>query len=105
MFIEMPAEIVRAFRTSSSSSRPGSRSRGAGSSCRWYRSPNSRGRLSCRPRPSTPVFTIEGREVVLNPLEIVSVPVEVLKDRVDSLAGEGDRIIAALDELFFRAWR
>ena len=52
-----------------------------------------------------PVFTIEGSEVVLNPLEIVSVPVEGLKDRVDSLAGEGDAIIAALDELFSRAWR
>ena len=54
--------------------------------------------------PVNPVFTIEGREVVLNPLEIVSVPVEVLKDRVDSLGDEGDRIIAALDELFSRAW-
>ena len=51
-----------------------------------------------------PVFTVEGAQVVLNPLEIVSVPTEALGDRVASLAEESDLIIAALDELFSRAW-
>lgn len=51
-----------------------------------------------------PVFTIEEARVVLNPLEIVSVPIEALGERVGSLAHEGDAIIAALDELFSRAW-
>lgn len=51
-----------------------------------------------------PEFTIEGHRVVLNPLEIVSVPVETLHEHVASLAEDGDTIIAALDELFSRAW-
>jgi len=51
-----------------------------------------------------PVFTVEGAQVVLNPLEIVSVPTEALRDRVASLAQDSDLIIAALDELFSRAW-
>lgn len=51
-----------------------------------------------------PVFTVEGVKVVLNPFEIVSVPVDSLGDRLGSLAGEADAIVAALDELFSRAW-
>lgn len=51
-----------------------------------------------------PVFTIDGVKVILNPLEIVSIPLEALGDRVDSLSAENDAIIAALDELFTRAW-
>ncbi|MDI6749584.1 MAG: CcdB family protein [Pseudomonadota bacterium] len=54
--------------------------------------------------PINPAFCIEGREVILNPLEIVSIPVEALGERVASLATQGDAIIAALDELFSRAW-
>lgn len=49
-----------------------------------------------------PTFRIKGGLVVLHPLEIVSVAGENLGDRVDSLAEEGDRIIAALDELLTR---
>lgn len=52
----------------------------------------------------TPVFSVEGREVILNPLEIVSVPLDALGPCVASLAGEGDVIVAALDEVFSRAW-
>lgn len=52
-----------------------------------------------------PVFQIEGHRVVLNPLEIVSVPVDTLGDAIASLEEEGDTITAALDELFSRAWR
>lgn len=54
--------------------------------------------------PVNPVFEIEGAEVVLNPLEIVSIPVEALGERVATLKDAGDTIIAALDELFSRAW-
>jgi toxin CcdB len=55
--------------------------------------------------PINPVFRIEDTEVVLNPLEIVSIPIEALGDKVTSLNEAGDTIIAALDELFSRAWR
>jgi hypothetical protein len=51
-----------------------------------------------------PNTTVEGVKVVLNPFEIVSVPVDSLGDRLGSLAGEADAIVAALDELFSRAW-
>lgn len=51
-----------------------------------------------------PVFEIENVRVVLHPLEIVSVANEQLGEFVVSLAGEGDRIAAALDELLTRSW-
>ena len=50
-----------------------------------------------------PTFTVRNTAVVLHPLEIVSVPVDKLGPRVASLAGEGDLIIGALDELLSRA--
>jgi toxin CcdB len=49
-----------------------------------------------------PAFRIKGMSVVLHPLEIVSVARENLGDKVESLAEEGDQIIAALDELLTR---
>lgn len=52
----------------------------------------------------TPSFSVEGRMVVLNPLDIVSVPAGVLGDWVCSLHEDGDRIIAAIDLLISRAW-
>lgn len=52
-----------------------------------------------------PVFTVEGVKVVFNPLEIVSIPNGSLGVKVDSLADNSDEMIAALDELFSRAWR
>jgi len=48
--------------------------------------------------------SVKGAQVVLNPLEIVSVPTEALGDRIASLAQDSDLVIAALDELFSRAW-
>lgn len=51
-----------------------------------------------------PSFKIENIQVVLHPLEIVSVPTELLGDHVVSLASEGTRIMDALDELLTRAW-
>ncbi|HYH22505.1 MAG TPA: CcdB family protein [Azospirillum sp.] len=52
----------------------------------------------------TPAFVVEGRNVVLNPLQIVSLPAGQLGDYVCSLESEGDRIIAAIDMLISRAW-
>ena len=49
-----------------------------------------------------PTFRIKGRSVVLHPLEIVSVARENLGEQVGSLEEEGDKIIAALDELLTR---
>ncbi|HEV2444234.1 MAG TPA: CcdB family protein [Steroidobacteraceae bacterium] len=51
-----------------------------------------------------PTFKIKGVAVVLHPMEIVSVAKEHLGERVGSLAEDGDAIIAALDELFTRAF-
>ncbi|MGK2914752.1 MAG: CcdB family protein [Porticoccaceae bacterium] len=44
-----------------------------------------------------PAFTVEGIEVVLHPLEIVS-----LGEKLATLAQDGDRIIGAMDELLTR---
>jgi toxin CcdB len=43
--------------------------------------------------------------VVLHPLEIVSIPTDQLGELVESLGGEGQAIIAALDELLTQAWK
>jgi toxin CcdB len=51
-----------------------------------------------------PTFKILGMPVVLHPLEVVSIPVEQLGELVESLGEEGQQIVAALDELFTRAW-
>jgi toxin CcdB len=51
-----------------------------------------------------PTFRIKGQSVVLHPLEIVSVAIDNLGVLVDSLKEDGDKIIAALDELLTR-WR
>jgi len=54
--------------------------------------------------PINPRFRVENQSVVLNPLEIVSVPLDALGEKVATLADESDAIVAALDELFTRAW-
>ena len=51
-----------------------------------------------------PIFEMEGIEVVLHPLQIVSVPLQQLGPKVGSLASHGDRIVAALDLVISRAW-
>ncbi len=51
-----------------------------------------------------PSFKIEGIAVVLHPLEIVSVATAQVGECVGSLAAEADAIVAALDELFTRAF-
>ena len=54
--------------------------------------------------PLNPCFMVEGVEVVLHPLEIVSIGSELLGEKVGALAQEGERISNALDELLTRAW-
>lgn len=51
-----------------------------------------------------PEFKIARTAVVLHPLEIVSVAADRLGKRVASLEAHGERIVAALDEVFSRAW-
>lgn len=55
--------------------------------------------------PVNPAFVVDETRVILHPLEIVSVPMEFLRERVGSLADSGDAIVSALDELFSRAWK
>lgn len=52
-----------------------------------------------------PHFIVEGRPVVLDPLQIANVPRDVLGPSVASLAGEDFRVVNALDLLLSRAWR
>jgi toxin CcdB len=52
-----------------------------------------------------PTFTLESIDVVLHPLEIVSMPVGQLGAWVGSLTDAGDQIIQAIDQLMRRAWR
>jgi toxin CcdB len=52
-----------------------------------------------------PTFKIRGTSVVLHPLEIVSIPVDKLGVLVGSLSDQSQQIVAALDELFTRAWK
>lgn len=51
-----------------------------------------------------PVFQVEGLEVVLHPLDMVSVAVDQLGEHVASLAEQGQAIADALDELLTRTW-
>ena len=54
--------------------------------------------------PLNPVFTVKGIKVVLHPLEVVSVAIDQLGDKVASLAQEGGLITGAMDEMLTRAW-
>jgi toxin CcdB len=51
-----------------------------------------------------PIFRIEKIDVVLHPLDMVSVAVGQLGERVGSLAEHAQAIADALDELFTRFW-
>lgn len=50
-----------------------------------------------------PLFTVDEIEVVLHPLEIVSVGLDQLGGKIGSLAAAGNRITDALDELLTQA--
>ena len=51
-----------------------------------------------------PTFKIERIEIVLHPLEIISVLKEKLGEFVKSIAEQGSRITDALDVLLSHAW-
>jgi toxin CcdB len=68
-------------------------------------------RRSALPRQTTavgsranPVFEVDGVKVVLHPLDMVSVSLDQLGEQVASLAGHGQSIADALDELLTRSW-
>jgi toxin CcdB len=47
---------------------------------------------------------VDGIDVVLHPLDMVSVSVDQLGAQIGSLAEHGQRIADALDELLTRSW-
>ena len=51
-----------------------------------------------------PVFHINGVDVVLHPLDMVSVANDQLGEKIGSLADQGQVITDALDELLTRSW-
>lgn len=51
-----------------------------------------------------PQFRIDGLDLVLNPLEVVSLSLDQLGEHVGNLADQGQAITDALDEVFSRAW-
>ena len=51
-----------------------------------------------------PTFSIANIDVVLHPLEIVSVAIDQLGEKIMTLVDEGGRISDALDEIFTRSW-
>lgn len=51
-----------------------------------------------------PGFIIQGVNVVLHPLEMVSIPADRLGAPIASLTEHGDRIMDAVDELLTRAY-
>lgn len=53
---------------------------------------------------TTPGVIVAGQRLVLNTFELVSVEADKLGPSVASLADSGDAIIAALDEVFSRAY-
>lgn len=51
-----------------------------------------------------PVFEIDGIQVTLHTLQVVSVPIDSLGRKVGSLIHEAGAIIDAMDEVFSRAY-
>ncbi|MES2635450.1 MAG: CcdB family protein [Pseudomonadota bacterium] len=51
-----------------------------------------------------PAFKVKGVPVVLHPLDMVSVALDQLGPKVDSLVDGGQAIADALDELLTRSW-
>lgn len=53
---------------------------------------------------TTPGVTVNGRQLVLNPFEMVSIAADKLGPPIASLADSADAIVAALDEVLSRAY-
>ncbi|WP_333919555.1 CcdB family protein, partial [Xanthomonas hortorum] len=56
------------------------------------------------PSRFTPELTVAGQPVILQPLEMTSVPLAVLSKPAGTLKDQGQTIIDALDELFTRSF-
>ena len=52
----------------------------------------------------SPVLVVANIDVILHPLDMVSVAVEQLGERVGSLSEHGQAIADVLDELLTRSW-
>jgi toxin CcdB len=65
---------------------------------------NAPGAASISGSRMNPIFSVGGVEVVLNPLQTVSVALDQLGAVVESLADHGQQITDAMDELTTRAW-
>ena len=63
--------------------------------------PGNTGMVGARMNPK---FSVEGIEVVLHPLDMVSVALDQLGDCIGSLSEQGQMITDALDELLTRSW-
>jgi toxin CcdB len=63
-------------------------------------------RTAAPPRQTSlnPLFVVDGVEVVLHPLQMVSLPFDQLGPKVGTVTDHGDRIIAAIDLVISRAW-
>ena len=55
-------------------------------------------------RRMNPAFHVDGIDVVLHPLDMVSVSMDQLGAHIGSLAEQGQTIADALDELLTRSW-
>ena len=55
-------------------------------------------------RRMNPTFQIDGMDVVLHPLDMVSVATDQLGEHIGSLTAQGQAISDALDELLTRSW-
>ena len=51
------------------------------------------------------MLTVQGVEVVLHPLDLVSTPLDQIGPYVGSLADQGQLIADALDQLLTRSWQ
>ena len=51
-----------------------------------------------------PAFKVDGIDVILHPLDMVSVALDQLGEHIGSLANQGQTIADALDELLTRSW-
>ena len=59
----------------------------------------SRARLRAIERTLNPVFVVEGQEVVMDPLQLFTLPVKALGSKVTCLDGSRDMIVRAIDDM------
>lgn len=67
------------------------------------RSGMPRGAVPAKSRVN-PRFRVEGVDLIAHPLELASVPIDALGEKISSLAEYGQAITDSLDEVFTRSW-